>query len=190
MREHAGEQGLLLEQLALDALALAHLRLQEHVERAHALLGALQLRVAVLHPPHLGAQPQHPLHLAREAQQAPALLLAQLAGPRIDDAQGAQHPAVLGVDGRARVEARVGRPHDERVGGEALIGPRVLDHDEPLAPHGLCTEGEAALRLARTVQSHIRLEPLAVIVHQRDDCDGRVTHLRGEPDDLVVVRLG
>ena len=190
MRQDAGEQRLLLEELALDALTLAHLRLEERVERAHALLGLLQLDVALLELPHLGAQAEEQLHLALEPDQAAQLGLRERPGAPVDDAEETDGETLLRLDAQAREEADARLALDERMGGEALIGQGVIDDEEALVVDRLGAEGEVALHLAHAVKPHVRPEPLPFAIHHADERDGRAARLRGEPDEIVVTGLG
>ena len=93
------------------------------------------------------------------------------------------------LDGSAGVEADVGVPGDERVGGEAGIPRRVRHLQEPGVADGVIAERHVARRLVDAGQSDVGLEPLALRVDQGDQRDRHVAQLRRRARDGVERRL-
>jgi hypothetical protein len=127
--------------------------------------------------------------VVREHAQRVQLLRGQLARDAVDDAERAQRVAVFGDERRARVEADAGIGGDERVVAEALVAPRVRDDEQAGLPDGVRAEGRLARRLG-DVQPDARLEPLAVVIDEADQGDGRLAELRREARDVVERLLG
>ena len=128
--------------------------------------------------------------LAGEVAQRVGLLVRQPARGRVDDAQRPDREAVGREDRRARVEADVRVLGDEQVVVEALVLARVGDHGQVVGREDrVGAEREVAVgRLELEV--HPRLEPLAGLVDERDDCDRRARRLGGAAHQLVELLLG
>ena len=136
----------------------------------------------VIHDPvngHLGELPEHG-----------DLELAQLLRLPVDDAEGAERN-LLPVDQRNPcVEADVGFSGDEGIGGEAGILAQV-PHDEGLlrVENRMGADGDIPGSLLHR-KSVGRLEPLTLLVDQRDQCDRRFADHRrylGETIEHGVV---
>ena len=112
------------------------------------------------------AQPDELLQDLRQLPQLAELVDRQTAGDAVRHAQGADAAMCLVGDGKAGVEAHPRFVGDERVAGEAGIGPGVR-HDErserPL--DGMTAERDLPRRLAQGDAAR-RLEPLPVAVDQ------------------------
>ena len=119
------------------------------------------------------------------------LVGGELTGYAIDDAEGAEGPAVVSHEGSAGVETDVRRAGDEGVGGEAGGGAGVRD-DEDVGLRfgdGVGAEGEFA-RGFGGVEADAGFEPLAVGVDEGDQGDGNLADLGREAGEVVVVGLG
>ena len=131
-------------------------------------------------------------HHAGQQPQAARLLGVQRR-PRlgVDQAQRPKTVAPRRRQGRAGIEADVRRPGHQGIGGEARIGRGVGNHQHGVrtAADRVIAERPAARRLAR-VEPVVRLEPLALLVHQRDQRDRHAEKLGGERGDAVEATLG
>jgi hypothetical protein len=107
----------------------------------------------------------------------------------VDHAQGAQGVACAVEQRRARIEGHVRRAGHQRVSREArvLVGVR---HHQRLACRQDRVRAKCVLpgRLAG-LQPELGLEPLALLVHQGHQGDGRVAQRGGLPHQGVDVVL-
>lgn len=157
-------------------------RLEQHAERL------------VLFQFHLGGEqlpPQDELrhHLPGEHPQGVRLGGGEGAGGRVDDAQGAQGVPVGGDERGTGVEADPRPAGDERVVGEPPVGGGVGHHQQVGLGDGVGAEGDVAGGLGG-VEAVPRLEPLAAVVDQADEGDGRVAHGRGQAGQVVELGFG
>jgi hypothetical protein len=105
------------------------------------------------------------------------------------DRQALRAARMLGADRHAGIETDVGPAGDERIGGEAIVARGIGDQEDVVLRNGMGAEGIFARRL-RGIDSVARLEPLAMIVDQRDQRRLGPQKLAGERDDLVKLAVG
>ena len=129
--------------------------------------------------------------MAPEGGEGVELVGGELAGCAIDDAEGAEGPAVVSHEGSASVETDVRRAGDEGVVGEAGVGAGVRDDEDVVLRFGdgVGAKGEFA-RGFGGVEADAGFEPLAVGVDERDEGDGHLANLGREAGEVVAVRLG
>ncbi len=90
---------------------------------------------------------------------------------------------------RAGVETQARPARDQRVGAEALVLRGVRHEADAVLQDGVCAEGDPAGRL-RELQAAARLEPLAVLVDERDQGDRHTEDVGRQPGDAVEGGLG
>ena len=122
--------------------------------------------------------------LAAQGGEGGLLLRGEGARDAVNDAQGAEGVSVRGDQRRPRVETDAGVARDERVVGEARVGPGVGDEHQVRLQDRVGAEGDVAGRLAH-VQSDDALEPLAALVNERDGGDGDAADLGRQQRDVV-----
>ena len=104
----------------------------------------------------------------------------EMAGLGVDDAEGAEGRQRVGIAVMMRaqrhtgIEADMGFALHERIVGEARIGAGILDQEQIIFMDGVRAEGLVAGRFAHLAHALGRLEPLAVLVHQRHQRDGTI----------------
>ena len=163
-------------------------RLHAGLERAKQALVqcllVLQFQCAVFAVEQAQAQLQLKLGDARKTAQGVLLAGAQLPRHAVDDAQGADQLAVRAGDRHTGVKADVGLAGDQRIVAKPLI-PGGIGHLEQLS----CLNGMGAeCQLAGCLfgrQTDAALEPLALIIDQRHQCNGCVEPARGQLGQVV-----
>ena len=142
--------------------------------------------------PRLPAVLQAPHGHDGERRQPPPVGGRQAAWARLgrEDAYGAQRLAVRRDERHAGVEADARPVEDQGVVGEERIGGGI-GHHQALAPGAERVVAERpGARHPRGVDPDARLGPLPVLVHERDERDGRLEEVRRERRDLVELALG
>ncbi len=158
-------------------------------------LGLAQVRrqfdrvpVLLLQQHALVARLQQALDHAGEVDQDRALVVAQLALPRIEHAHGAQHEAVE-QHGHADVGADRPRPAHERAVDEARVPRGIADLDQLRAVQR--ADAEALLhRGHRGLRAHARADVLAVAGDEGDHRDLRARDDRGDAAQPIERRVG
>ena len=121
--------------------------------------------------------------MAEDAQR-PLLRGSQFMRHTVHHAQGAERVAFGGDQRRAGVKTDVRVAGDQRIIGEALVA-RGVGHDEQIRlVNRVAAEGNVA-RCFSGVEPDPRLEPLALLVHQRNQRDRRTADVRGERGEIV-----
>ena len=129
-------------------------------------------------------------NLARHQRQDIGLASAEaLARGGIDDAQGADAVPARQHQRRARVEADVRCPGDQRIGRKARVGCGIGHHHDRVAGDGVAAEAVAAAGLGR-LQPVARLEPLAIGIDEADQRNRRIEAVCREPRDDVELGIG
>ncbi len=123
-------------------------------------------------------------HLAAESLERIALLGAQLSGLAIDHAQGAQVVAIGRGQRGARIETDVGLASDQRVVRETRIAGGVGYLENAFAFDGVGAEGNLPWCFA-DVQAEPALEPLAMLVDQRNQRDGGAAEACRQLRDVI-----
>ena len=160
--------------------ALGHAHFKFRVERLEGLFGHhARRRDAGLVQFHLDEVGQ--------VAQALALPVVEAARVAVDDAQRT-HGLAVAVQRLAGVEADVRRTLDEGTLGETRVRGRILDDQHLALRHGVGADRMGAGRLL-DVQAAARLEPLALVVHQRDERDGHAEGHRGQACKTVEAGL-
>jgi hypothetical protein len=108
----------------------------------------------------------------------------QLTRDAIDHAHGTERLAFGRHQRRAGVEAKVRLAGHQRVRREARILRRVRHDEHARLEEGVLGEGARANHLADR-QSDLRLEPLALVVGDRDQRDGSVADVRRQRCQVV-----
>ena len=114
-----------------------------------------------------------------------ALLGAQIARDKIDDAQRAYRVAIRCNQRRAGIKTNVGVFGDQRIIDETFVGERVGNHHHSRLRDHVAAEGYFALGFMSgcaemLLEAEFRLEPLTVRVDQADERDGSSADLRGQ----------
>ena len=154
------------------------------LERAQLLARAVPLDRRLLEFTHLPPQLELRHHLPRQRLERLDLRTAETARLAVENAQRAEHEAVVGAQRRARVEPDIRLVHHQRVGRETLVAQRVLDDEPLLGAHHVVTERDVARHLAHA-ETDPRLEPLPTLVRQRDERDRRLADQGREPGEIV-----
>ena len=105
--------------------------------------------------------------------QGVTLLVVEGAWPLIDDAEGADQGALGAGNRHAGIEADAGVTGDQRVARKARIKGGVGYFHQCRLAYCVGTEGHF-LRCFAGVQTDPALEPLALAINQRDQCDRSV----------------
>ena len=128
--------------------------------------------------------------MTSEGVERASLAVGQCAWDVIDDAQSAKRMTVARNERRTGIEADVRLAVHDRVFAEAHILESIVDDENPATPDGVRTERHAARRLGNR-HPKTRLEPLPILVHERDERNRRAANLRREQDDVVegLLRL-
>ncbi len=139
---------------------------------------------------HRAAQFDRRGHLRRQHAQQLAFEVGQPPRRTVDRRQRAERVAVAAEQRRAGVEADVRRVGDERVVREARVDRGVGDLEQLGRREDRVRAERQVARCFRHVEPVVRLEPLAVLVDQRDDGDRHAQALGDERGDVVVRRIG
>ncbi len=157
--------------------------------RAQRLLGALALGDLVAQIQTGRVQLDQLDHDAGKIEQQEPLFGEQASWRMVDDAQDADVVAVLGGQRRAGVETDVRRSRDQGTVGKARIRARIGNLQDAIAE-----DGEAAHRTGPEclLQRHAvaRLEPLPLLIHERDQGDRRRQQARGHAGDRIENGIG
>jgi hypothetical protein len=139
---------------------------------------------------HQHAAVQFILHHLGEVAQHAFLGIAEQARLPVEHAQGAERLAVHAVQRLARVETDEGRAEHQRIVGETLVEVGVGHHQQVVQRDRVTAESQRARGLAH-VEADARLEPLAVGIDQRHQCDRRAKGGGGDAGKAVeAVFLG
>ena len=116
------------------------------------------------------------------------LLGGQASWRTVDDAQRAD-VVTVGGQRRARVKTDVRRSRDQGAVGKARIRPCIRNLQHRIAEHGNSAHGT---RPERFLQLHAmaRLEPLPLVIHERDQSDRRRQQARRHPGDAIENGFG
>ena len=167
---------------------LVHL-LQRGTELGDSATCSACARVAVgerlLQLPQFQTQLQLILDLVSERVERAHLTGREAPRLDIDHAQGAQRVAVRRHERRARVEADMGLAGDEGIVAEALVFPRIRDLEDAGVRDGVGAERDGSLGLPHAVEAVLGLEPLSVLVDQRDQRHRRTADLRRQQRQVV-----
>lgn len=106
----------------------------------------------------------------------------------IDDAQRADPPAIFGLQRRAGVEADADVTGDKRVRRKAIVLRRIVHDHRIVAMDRVRAERDRARRLRRC-QTDLRLEPLPVLIDQRNKRDRRAKYFACIAHDRVELHL-
>ena len=79
----------------------------------------------------------------------------------------------------------MGLAGDERIVAEALVFPRVRDLEDAGVRDGVVAERDGSLGLPHAVEAVLGLEPLSVLVDQRDQRHRRTADLRRQQRQVV-----
>ncbi len=112
-----------------------------------------------------------------------------MVGLRIDRAQRAEHLRLGNPQRHPNVEAHVRSAGDQWVAREARVLVGVLHHQFMPAAHDRVAEGDIA-RGFLGIEADAGLEPLAVVIEQRDEADGHTDEAARHPHDAVKHRIG
>ncbi len=137
----------------------------------------------------LPAQLQLGDDLSSQAEQRRPLSFRQLAGDTVDDAKGSEDIALGGQEWSAGIETNLRTSGDEGIGRKPAIERRVGHHEKLLLQDGVRAERQLPGRL-RSLQTHLRFEPLTIGIDQRDQGDRHVANRQGEKGDVVETFLG
>ena len=131
------------------------------------------------------------LRLGLPAQRFERVLLfsGERARHAIDDAQRAEGVAIARDERRAGIKTDVRVAADQRILAKPLVVERVGHDEDAASPDGVRAERHAARGFGHR-HADTRLEPLPVLVDQRDQRDRRTADLRGEQDDVVECLFG
>nr|GEX61901.1 hypothetical protein [Tanacetum cinerariifolium] len=157
--------------------AVSALRLLE------TLLEMVQLLLALLHQ-HTGFKQRS--GLSGQGLQGQGLALAQASCAGIDDADRSQRNTTARDDGRAGIEANIGRPQHQSAGRKAWVEGRIFDHQDI---RGLQNRMAAKSQVTMSflhAQAYAGLEPLALSIHQRNQRNGGITQGGGECDTAQI----
>ena len=150
----------------------------------------VQLFGLLLRHPRAAAQLQQRRCLTGQGLERAGLAGIERARHRVDHADRAHRLAVGHDDRGARIKADVGLPGDERTGAKTRVVQRVLDDEDGLGRGDrMGAEGQVAVGLCG-IQADPGLEPLPVLVDERQQCDRCGADFRGQLHDVVVDLLG
>ena len=124
----------------------------------------------------------------RQVAQRLEFPLPELARAVVDQAQGSDRAAIGRPDPVAGIETHPRCACHERVFGEAVVEQRIGNHQRLRQQDGVGTERLFARCLLR-VQAGVRLEPLALCIDERNQCDRNIEQLRRQPRDAVEAFL-
>ena len=127
--------------------------------------------------------------LAAEDAEGVQLLRRQLARDGVGHGERADGMTVHRAQRRTGIEPDEGITDDERMVGEALVAQRVLDDVEVGGVDGVGAERQPPWRLAQR-HADPRLEPLSLPVDERQQRDGRLTHVGRDPGQIVQDPFG
>src|SRR5690606_27907957 len=127
---------------------------------------------------------EKPHDLSAQASQRVARGGIQLAWLAVDHTQRAEGVDVRRGQRHGGVEAYVRIVCDQRVVLEAKVLLRIADLEEALAIDGMGAEGNFAWGLV-DLQPQAALEPLTMVVDQRDQCDGRIADMCRQMSEIV-----
>mgnify|MGYP000626470265 CR=1 FL=1 len=157
------------------------------LERAHVrrVEGQPQLLVTVDQEARVPLQLELRHHLAAERRERANLRLVELTGHQVHHADGADHLPFRRAQRRRRIEADLRRTRHERVVGEAWVQRGVgHHHDRRHRLQQVRAERHVPGGLAR-LEPESRLEPLPVVVDERDQGDRRLADVGGKGGQVV-----
>ena len=130
--------------------------------------------------------PRHHRQLCPLAQIVQGLQFrrGQHPGHTVDQAQGANVVALAVLQRPPCVEANPRLACHQGVVGESVVLRRIFDDKNLIAENGMATERHIAQRVALR-QTQTALEPLSVVVHQRDQDDGGLKNQPGRSRHAV-----
>ena len=153
------------------------------------LLGVVAFTDEFLEFDELAAHLDFAHDLAGEGLECLDLVVSELVGADVDDAEGTDGVAIGADERGAGVEADVLIADDEGIAGEAGVGGGIGHlHKEPIGD-GVVAEGQGAGRFG-DVGAGLGLEPLAVVIEDADEADGGAADAGGEGGDVVEGGLG
>src|SRR5271166_3224886 len=117
------------------------------------------------------------------------LLEVERAGLTIHHAKRPQRVSIFVDQRRSRVKANVRLAQDQGILAKARILQRVRNDEQILLLDGMRTDGQLQWRFTN-LDTDGGLEPLAMIVQQRQHGHGRLTDVRSENDQSIEGFLG
>ncbi|GJD98075.1 hypothetical protein OCOJLMKI_5314 [Methylobacterium iners] len=117
-----------------------------------------------------------------------ALSLRESSRTRIDHAQGADPNAGAEDEWRTGIEANARCAGHQRILREARIPRRILDDHDGIREHRVAAERDVASGPINR-QAALGLEPLRILLDQRDQGDGQIEQDCRSPADCIEVRL-
>ncbi len=126
--------------------------------------------------------------LPTEPYQCAALRFVKLSRLPVDDAESAEVVAVRRGQRRPGIEADVRVAGDQRVITKPRIPLCILDFEEALAFDGIGAERQLSWGFA-DIEAEAALEPLAMVVDQRDQRDGGAADIGSQLGEIVEGRL-
>ncbi len=136
------------------------------------------------------AQLQLRSRLPCQGAQRVVLVLAQGAGPAVDDGDRPDRGAVGGEDGSSGVEADLRAALDQRIAGEAAVLQCVADLQRLVGAQNRVGAERPVPRSGLLLDADLRLEPLPVLVDQGDQRDRRAADGGRQRSQVVEALLG
>jgi hypothetical protein len=156
-----------------------------HVRRIHR---QAQPFFALCQPARVAAQLQPYHHLPAHHPQRLLLCRTQLARDPVEHTQRADRLSVRRHERRSRIEADVRVAGDERIVDEAFINVSVRHDEQTSLKNAVPAEGDVAWCLLRG-HSHPRLEPLALLIDERDQRHRGLAEVRHQGGQLIELRF-
>jgi hypothetical protein len=132
---------------------------------------------------------KQPHRVPAQDGERPPLIRPEAARPAVDHAQRAERLAARRHQRRAGVEADVGLGDEQGIVGEARIGSGVRHDEQTALEDGVPAERHRARRLGE-ICADARLEPLAMLVDERQQRDRRLADERRQRRQIVERLLG
>ena len=143
-------------------------------------LGLHTRRFAQLHQAH---------DLATESFERSSLRLAQTARLAINDAKRSDIVVVRGFQRHPGIKPEMQIAGHHGIVLEPIVRRGVRHLKKVVTQNGVCAQRDITRRLGN-IKTDVAFEPLPVLVHQRDERDGRIADERCQQSDIVEFLLG